>query len=455
MTRVAVIGGGIAGLAAAQRLAEAQVSCTVLERDHRPGGKIVSLSVGGFLVEGGPDCVLSSKPGAVALARSLGIDGLLHGTDPAHRGTFVKRQGRLHPLPEGITGLVPSRIASLLTTRLLSPTGRIRAGLEAFVPRGGGGDESIAQFASRRFGLEAYQWVVEPLLSGVYAGDGEQLSLSATFPQLVRAERDAGGVLRSTWRKRGVPQGERGGFLSFPDGVEHLVRATVARLPAQTLRLGVGARSVTTEGDGFRIRCDDGATDTFDQVIIATPAHVAAELVEDLNPSLAIELSRIPFVSSATVSLGYADAPAFGGSGYVCPRAEGGAAVAVTWSSNKYQGRAPAGGALVRVFLGRAGDERWVDEADDALIAEARRELEKVCGVVQKPVLARVFRWSRGLPQYVIGHLDRMERIAAWLHGLPGLHVAGASYRGVGIPDCITSGWAAADQVLRSLRVPA
>lgn len=453
MTRVAVIGGGIAGLAAAQRLVEAQVSCTVIERDHRPGGKIVSQLVGGFLVEGGPDCFLSSKPGAVALARSLGIDGLLQGTDPAHRGTFVKREGRLHPLPEGITGLVPSRIAPLLTTRLLSPAGRIRAGLEAFVPRGGGGDESIAQFASRRFGLEAYQWVVEPLLSGVYAGDGERLSLSATFPQLARAERDAGGVLRSTWRKRGGPPGERGGFLSFPNGVEQLVRSTVARLPAQALQLGVGVRSVTMEDDAFRIRCDDGATNTFDQVILATPAYITAELVEDLNPSLSIELSRIPFVSSATVTLGYTDAPAFGGSGYVCPRAEGGAAVAVTWSSNKYRGRAPAGGVLVRVFLGRAGDEEWVDEPDDVLIAEARRELETVCGVVQGPALARVFRWSRGLPQYVIGHLDRMERITALLHALPGLHVAGASYRGVGIPDCITSGWAAADQVLRSLRV--
>lgn len=455
MTRVAVIGGGIAGLAAAQRLAEAQVSCTVLERDHRPGGKIVSQQVGGFLVEGGPDSFLSSKPGAVALARSLGIDGLLHGTDPAHRGTFVKRQGHLHPLPEGITGLVPSRLASLLTTRLLSPTGRIRAGLEAFVPRGGGGDESIAQFASRRFGLEAYQWVVEPLLSGVYAGDGERLSLSATFPQLARAERDAGGVLRSTWRTRGTPHGERGGFLSFPDGVEQLVRSTVARLPARTLRLGVGARSVTMEAGGFRVRCDDGATNTFDQVILATPAYITAELVEDLDPSLSIELSRIPFVSSATVTLGYSDAPAFGGTGYVCPRAEGGAAVAVTWSSNKYRGRAPAGSALVRVFLGRAGDERWVDEADDALIAEARHELETVCGVAQPPVLARVFRWPRGLPQYVIGHLDRIDRIAALVHGVPGLHVAGASYRGVGIPDCITSGWAAADEVLHALRVPA
>lgn len=454
MTQVAVIGGGIAGLAAAHRLTESGVSCVVLERDHRPGGKIVSESRGGFLVEGGPDCFLSSKPGGMALARALGIDGQLHGTDPAHRGTFVKRGGRLHPLPEGITGLVPSRLGPLLTTRLLSPTGRIRAGLEAFVPRGGGGDESIAQFASRRFGLEAYRWVVEPLLSGVYAGDGAQLSLSATFPQLARAEREQGGLLRSAWRNRGARQAERGGFLSFPDGIEHLVRSTMGRLPAGTVRLGVGVKRITGAGDGFHIRCDDGESVTAGQVILATPAHVGARLVEDLSPSLSIELSRIPFVSVATVTLGYTDGPAFPGSGYVCPRAEGGAVVAVTWASNKYRGRAPAGAALVRVFLGRAGDEAWVDEADDMLIATARRELAQVCGVDRQPSLARVFRWPRGLPQYVIGHLDRIGRIDAIVRDIPGLHLAGASYRGVGIPDCITSGWTAADAVLHDLRVP-
>lgn len=459
MTRVVIVGGGITGLSAAQRLTAADVSCTVIERDRRPGGKIVSQSVGGFLVEGGPDCFLSSKPGGLALARALGIDGLLHGTDSAHRGTFVKRGGRLHALPQGITGLVPSRLGALLTTRLLSPAGRIRAGLEAFVPRGGasGADESIAQFASRRFGAEAYRWLVEPLLSGVYAGDGAQLSLAATFPQLARAEREAGGVLRSAWRNRGAatPRGERGGFLSFPGGMEQLVRSAVARLPGPTLRLGVDVAGISAGGDGFRIRCADGAVLEAEQVILATPAFVSAGLVEDLSPSLSIELSRIPFVSAATVTLAYRDAPAFRGTGYVCPRAEGGPVVAVTWASNKYRGRAPNGATLVRVFLGRAGDEGWVDEPDEVLIAEARAELARVCGLHADPVLTRVFRWPRGLPQYVVGHLDRVERIAALVHGIPGLHLAGASYRGVGIPDCIASGWTAADAVLRALRVPA
>jgi len=454
MSRVVIVGGGIAGLAAAQRLTAAGVPCTVLERDHRPGGKIVSQSVGGFLVEGGPDCFLSSKPGGMALARALGIDGLLHGTDPANRGTFVKRGGRLHPLPEGITGLVPSRLGPLLTTRLLSPAGRIRAGLEAIVPRGRDRDESIAQFASRRFGAEAYRWVVEPLLSGVYAGDGAQLSLSATFPQLARAEREGGGVLRAAWRHRAASPETRG-FVSFPDGMEQLVRSTVARLPAPALRLGVGVVNISWDGDGFRIRCADGAVLDADRVILATPAFVSAGLVEDLSPALSIELSRIPFVSTATVTLAYRNAPAFRGTGYVCPRAEGGPAVAVTWASHKFRGRAPAGAGSARVFFGRAGDEGWVDQADEVLVAEARAELARVCGVEEEPVLFRVFRWPRGLPQYVIGHLDRMERIGVHVRDIPGLHLAGASYAGVGIPDCIDSGWTAADAVLRALRVSA
>lgn len=463
MTRVLVVGGGITGLAAAQRLAAADVPFALIDREPRLGGKIVTEHVDGFLVEGGPDCFLGSKPGGVAMARALGIDGLLHGTDPAHRGTSIKRGGRLHPLPEGITGLVPSRLGPLLTTPLLSPAGRIRAGLEMFVPRHGDGEESIAQFASRRFGREAYRWVMEPLLSGVYAGDGDRLSLPATFPQLLHAEREGGGILRSAWRGRraraaATALSPRVGFLSLPGGLEQLVRSITARLPADAIYLGVGAREVSRDAGGFRVRLDDDRILEAEQVILATPAFASASLVADLSPALALELSQIPFVSPVTVSLAYPDgsrvAP-FSGSGYVCPRAEGGPVVAVTFASNKFRGRAPAGSVLIRVFLGRSGDEGWVHESDAVLIGEAAREISRVSGAAADPTWARVFRWPRGLPQYVIGHLSRVDRIAGLARGVPGLHLAGASYRGVGIPDCIASGWSAADQVLHAPGVPA
>ena len=454
MTAVAIIGGGIAGLAAAQRLSEAQVPCILIERDRRVGGKIVSRSIGGFL-GGGWARLLS-------LVQARGRDV---GPDPRHRravagdGSHPPRHlceagWSAAPAPRGvITGLVPSRLRPLAHhAPALSRRTEFARGSRRLVPRGGGGDESIAQFASRRFGREAYRWVVEPLLSGVYAGDGARLSLSATFPQLARAERTRAGrgaALRLAHAGCFAVRTRRK-FLSFPDGVEQLIRSTVARLPATTVRLGVAAQSITAQSQGFHIRCDDGATLSAEQGILATPAFVSAALVEDLSPSLSIELSRIPFVSSATVTLAYADGPAFPGSGYVCPRAEGGPAVAVTWASNKYRGRAPDGGALVRVFFGRAGDEGWVDQPDEVLIAEARQELADVCGVDQAPAVTAVFRWPRGLPQYVIGHLDRMERISALVRNIPGVHLAGASYWGVGIPDCITSGWVAADMVLRA-----
>lgn len=447
MKHVVIVGGGIAGLAAAQRLASRDVPFTLLERDARVGGKIITERVDGFLLEGGPDCFLSSKTGGVALARALGVDGLLQGTDPAHRRSYVKRGGRLYPLPEGITGLVPARLGPLLTTRLLSPAGRLRAGLEAFIPRGGSGEESIAQFASRRFGREAYRWVVEPLLTGVFAGDGARLSLAATFPQLSAAERDAGGVLRAAWRRRPA---ERGAFLSFPGGMEQLVSSLVARLPLQAVRTGARAVAVLPTDGGYRVLLEDGEVEA-PHVVLATPAFAAADLVRRLDGDLAGELDRIPFVSTATVLLAYADAPghpSFPGSGYVCPRAEGGAAVAVTWVSNKFRDRAPAGAVLVRVFFGRAGDEGWAGAPDLDLIAAARDEVAGACGLRGEPLHSRIFRWPRALPQYEIGHLDRVERIRSALHRLPGLSLAGASYRGVGIPDCISSGWDAADQTI-------
>lgn len=456
MKPVVIVGGGIAGLAAAQRLASRGVPFTLLERDGRLGGKIVTERVGGFLLEGGPDCFLSSKAGGVALARALGIDGLLQGTEPAHRRAYVKRGGRLYPLPDGITGLVPARLGPLLTTRLLSPAGRIRAGCEAFIPRGGNGDESIAQFASRRFGREAYRWVVEPLLSGVFAGDGARLSLAATFPQLSAAERDAGGVLRAAWRSRrgGGSPSERGAFLSFPGGMEQLVRSLVARLPPLAVRTGARALAILRTGGGYRVRLE-GRDIEADHVILATPAFASADLVRPIDADLAGELAAIPFVSTASVLLAYAPAsgggaalPPFPGSGYVCPRAEGSAVVAVTWVSNKFRDRAPAGGVLVRVFLGRVGDEGWADAPDADLIAAARQEVGQSCRLEGEPLHSRIFRWPRALPQYEVGHLDRVDRIRASVRRLPGLALAGASYSGVGIPDCISSGWDAADQVL-------
>jgi len=451
------VGGGITGLAAAERLAEAGAPFVLVEASPWLGGKIVTERVDGLVIEGGPDCFLAAKPAGLALARSLGLAERLRGTDPAHRRTYVRRGGRLHELPEGLTGLVPSRITPLLRTRVLSPLGRLRAGCELLLPgRAAPDDESIARFVTRRFGAEAYDWLVEPLLSGIFAGDGSTLSLAATFPQLASLEREQGSVLRAMLRRSPprTPGEAPMGFVTPAGGLGELVDALAARLPDDAVRCGTGVTEIAGQGFAYRIALGDGTSLVARRLLLATPAHVSARLLEGLDPVLARELADIPFVSTATVSLAFPTSAVprpFDGYGYVSPRAEGGPIVACTWTSNKFPDRVPAGSVLVRFFIGRTGDEAIVNAPDDRLVDLARNELAQLFGVTAAPALARVFRWPRSIPQYVVGHLARLDRIAGLAAGHPGLLLAGASYRGVGIPDCIASGWAAAQAALTSV----
>jgi len=462
---VVIVGGGITGLAAALRLADADVPFVLYESQHQLGGKIATERVDGYVVEGGPDCMLAAKPAGVAFCRSLGIEDRLRGTNPAFRRTYVQRRGRLHELPQGLTGLVPSRVGPLLKTRILSPLGRVRAGLEAVIPaRKATDEESIAQFVTRRFGREAYDWLVEPLLSGIYAGDGERLSLAATFPQLVDLERTHGSVVRSMLRRR-LQNGRSGtqtptGFVTPAGGLGELVEAATQRLPPESIRCGVTVNTVSIHDDGYTVRLASGERLTAPAVILAAPAFASARLLEALDPGLSSELAAVPFVSTATVSLGFpaAAVPArrrLDGYGYVSPRAEGSPVVACTWTSNKFPDRVPADGVLIRFFIGREGQEEIVTRSDEALVGLARTELARLFGIVSEPRLARVFRWPRGVPQYVIGHQARVARITRLTRRHPGLHLAGASYEGVGIPDCIASGQRAAEAALARLGVMA
>ena len=461
-TGTLIVGGGIAGLAAAQRLAAAGAPFLLVESERRLGGKIATERVDGFVIEGGPDCFLAAKPAGLALARALGIESRLRGTDPTRRRTYVKRGGRLHELPEGITGLVPSRLRPLLTTGILSWPGRLRAGLELFVPRRSAAeDETIAGFVARRFGREAYDWLVEPLLSGIYAGDGSLLSLAATFPQLAQLERTRGSVLRAMLRPQRSPSSAANppaGFVTPAGGLVELVAQIGKRLPPRAVRCGQAVMSIARQQGRFDVQLADGTAVRAERVILATPAHAAAHLLRSPDPELASELAGIPFVSTATVSLAYplADVPEpLDGYGYVSPRAEGGPIVACTWTSNKFPDRVPPGYALIRFFLGRAGAEAVVDQPEHVLQDLARAELARLFGVTATPALMRVFRWRQSIPQYVVGHGARLQRIAGFLERSPGLMLAGASYHGVGLPDCIASGWMAADSALGRMGVAA
>ncbi len=455
---VVVIGGGISGLAAATRLAERldPASVVLIEGESRLGGKIRTERTDGFVLEGGPDCFLASKPAGVELCRQLGIADQLVGTNPALRRSYVKRAGRLHPLPDGITGLVPSRLMPLLTTGVLSLRGRMRAGLELLVPPGtSAAEESVAGFSRRRFGSEAYDWLIEPLLSGIYAGNGEELSLESTFPQLRETELRDGSLLKPLLAARVRSRGAlaaRAGFVTLPGGLGDLVEALTARLTRTPILTGTTVRNVreAVVGRGYLVELPDGRSIESDAVVLATPAHASAALTALLDPDLAGVLRSIPFVSTATVSMAFPRAaiPApLDGYGFVSPRVEGGPLVACTWTSNKFPGRVPPDTVLVRCFVGRAGVDEIVHAEDGVLLGLAREELRKVHGITAMPLVSRVVRWPAGMPQYTLGHRERLARIALRLTAHPGLYLAGASYRGIGIPDCIASGWAAAESI--------
>ncbi|HEX6510426.1 MAG TPA: protoporphyrinogen oxidase [Chloroflexota bacterium] len=452
--RVAVVGAGIAGLAAAHALSRnaPDIETVLIERDRRLGGKIVTERVGGFVIEGGPDSFLSSKPRGLGLAIELELESRLEGPNERMRRTFVLQGGRLHDLPEGLSGLVPSRLEPLLDSDLFSPTGKERLQEEpAIPPRSGSDDEPLASFVRRRFGPEVYDRMIEPLMAGIYAGDGERLSLDATFPQLRRLELEyrslmTGIAATSAQQRQNEPP--RPAFLTPISGMMEIVEAVSARLAHRTrISTGTAVRWLQRHGNGYRMELDDGSVLVADAVVIAIPAHQTGLLLEGMDGALSDALSSIPHESSATVSLAYplsALPQPLNGYGYIIPRQEGRPALASTWTSTKFRHRAPEDFALIRVFLGGAGREHVLDGSDHDLVEAARTELRATLGIVQTPALHRVYRWMQGMPQYTLGHLDRLRMIEECLQELPGIFLAGNAYRGVGIPDCILSGETAA-----------
>jgi len=453
-----VIGGGIAGLAAAYTLerqareVNLPLRLTLLERDHRWGGKILTERTDGFVIEAGPDAFVSTKPWALDLCRELGIAERLQRANADRRKVYSLHGGQLIELPDGLVRMVPSRIGPMLRTPLLSPRGKLRLGLDLLLPaRRADGDESLARFVTRRLGREAYAWLIEPLLSGIYAGDGHRLSLRSTFPYLREWEQRHGSLIRAALaavraRSTSHPDGNaQSVFLTPKAGLAEIVEALLDRLRKADLRHGVDALALLRTAAGYRVDTGDGTKVEADIVILAAPAFDAARLLRGLDPELARLLDAIEYVSTATVSLAFqeADIPRpLDGHGYVIPRAEGRMALACTWTSTKFPHRAPPGKVLLRVFIGRAGQE--IEGSEASLVDIARRELADTLGIHAEPVLARAYRWPRAMPQYNLGHSERLAAIQTQVESLPGIFLAGAAYAGIGIPDCIHSGQQAA-----------
>ena len=451
--KVVVVGGGISGLSAARRLEAStpDVDVVLLERS-KLGGKILTKRVDGFLIEGSADSFLSRKERGIALCKELGLDGELIGRRPENARSYVRRGDQLHPLPGGLTGMIPTDVDRLRESPLLSADGRERLAGELDIPPApAGGDESIASFVSRRLGREAYENLVEPLMTGIYGGDGEQLSLQATFPNLRALEIEHGSVLRGLASQAPGEPG-RPPFVSLRGGMDSLITTLGRSLDRTTIHGRARGTSVRRLSGRYVVDGTFGQIQA-DAVVIATPAFVTAQLLAGLDPELAGLHEEIPYASSSVVSLAYRreDVPHdLDGYGYVVPRAQKSDVLACTWSSSKWEERAPAGFVLLRVYVGHDASRL----STDRLGALARDELRVLAiDPLLEPVLSRVDRWPRGMPQYVLGHPERLERIEAALERHPGLALAGAAYRGVGIPDCIHSGEQAARAVAESLAI--
>ncbi len=469
---VVVVGGGIAGLSAAFYLRRNApwAEVVVLESDSRWGGKITTERVpcdgGQFIIEGGPDTFLATKPHAVNLCKELGLERRLHGTNPDMKNTYVLHNGRLLPLPDGLAMMIPSDVSSILQSRLLSWPAKLRMGLDFLLPaQPANGEESLGAFVSRRLGREAYENLIEPLMSGIYAGNGDRLSLASTFPYLRDLELEYGSIARGaseTRRKHSgngrKVQGSRSAFLTPTTGLAEIVEALVARLENDgvALKLHTRVRRVTGTADGYQLELADGSMLECEAVILATAAPVSGTLVSALDPELSRALASIPYSSTATISLAYRQSDLrrpLDGYGYVIPRREGRRALACTWTSTKFPHRAPADYALIRVFVGRAEEELPLSEGE--LLALAKEEARLTLGIQAEPLVWRAFRWERAMPQYNLGHPDIIARIEAGLARHPGLALAGNGYRGIGIPDCIRSGELAAGAVLERVGIKA
>lgn len=472
ITRIAIIGGGITGLAAAHRLVtrSKNIEVTLLESSNRLGGIIRTEEADGFLMELGPDSFITNKPAGLRLCKDLGFADQLISTDARHRRSLVLRNGRPLAVPDGFMLMAPAKPWAILTTPVLSLTGKARLLAEAFVGRGTPrSDESLASFVTRRFGKEALDRLVQPLVGGIYTSDPEKLSLRATMPRFLDMEQSHGSVIRATLAEQksvaskevASGSGARYGlFTTAAKGLSDLILALERSLRTDgrvRFRLGCPVQEVMPPekpGDSWRVAAGSAGTlESYDAVIVTQPTHVAARFLKHHSLSkLAGLLNRIEYASSAIVVSGHSlsdftyPMDAFG---LVIPAIEKRKILAVSFSSRKFADRAPEGQILLRTFVGGAMQPELLQMDDDCLIGAVNQELKSIFGMQSAPLFSEVVRYEKAMPQYHVGHLDLVAQIEAAQSAFPGLHLAGSAYHGVGIPDSIASGQSAADAILK------
>jgi len=449
-----IVGGGISGLATAYYLAKGGSPATILESRPRLGGVIQTETIDGCTLDTGPDSFLSIKPAALDLIAELGLSGDVIGSNDHLRITYVRKGGRLLPLPDGLMMMVPTKILPLLTTPLLSPATKFRMGMELLrAPKMKPGDESVADFVREHYGQEAVDYLAEPLLSGIYGGDPRSLSVTAVLPRFVELAAKYGSLTRGVLAARAqAPKAHSPAplFRTLKGGLGQLVDAVQASIRDRVAVRQARAETVERTAAGFRVRLEGEWLETA-RVVLACEAHSAATLLATLDPRLAELMGQVPYSSSMTVAVGF-DAADFArlpsGFGFLVPKRERRRLVACTWVGTKFSHRVPEGKVVARCFLGGMEDAGVLAESDEAVAAAVLAELRDIAGVTAPPRFTRIARWPRGMAQYTVGHPARLAELQARLAAIPGLHVAGNAYQGIGIPDCIRMGRAAAEKIL-------
>lgn len=478
MKNIIIIGGGAAGLGAALKVKRAadeghDVAFTLVERAERPGGKIATEYIpdewGGasdarFVIDGGPDCFLTEKPAVHRIAKDIGIFEDELPTDDSRKKTWILSRGKLFEMPDGVMMFAPTKLVPFATTGLFSWPGKIRMGLDLLIPRrtrwaegetAADHDETLESFIVRRMGRECLDRMAEPLVGGVHASDPAKMSLAATFPRLLEMEQKYGSMIggfvdarkKVAAMKKKYPAKPgakpRTFFTSFTAGMQELTDTMAHAAGRQSIRTGVAAESLAQVGDRWSVRLSDGSNIEGDAVIVATESWAAEPLMRSVDTAIADALAAIPSSSSATVSIGFRESEVginMDAFGVLCPEVEGRALMAATYSSTKWPGRAPEGKVLLRGFVGGPHNQKIMEKSDEELAAIVLDEMQAILGVTGTPLFSRVWRWRLGMPQYTIGHLDRVNTIETRCAETPGLALAGGSYRGVGIPNCIESG---------------
>ena len=467
MTRIAIIGAGISGLATAHaiewlaRERGLSVDTLVLESEPRTGGKIWSIKEEGYLCEWGPNGFLDSKPMTLELCDRLGIRSELARSNDNARKRYIYSAGELHRLPENGP--------MFLQSRLISWPGKLRLAGELFVPpRRDGADETLAEFARRRLGPEALDKLIGPMVSGIFAGDPETMSLKSCFPRICELEQEYGGLLRAMLKLAKQKKAQRkagkdvasaagpGGVLtSFVDGIQALTDATAVRL-AGTVRTGATVTGLQRRDGGWELTLASGEKLEAEQVVAAVPAYVLAGLLQPIDRALGELVAGIPYATMNVICCGYEReriARDLDGFGYLIPRKEGRSILGTLWDSSIFPQRAPAGHVLLRSMMGGATNPAAIKLSDDQVLAKVMADLRDIMGITDRPDFVRIFRHPQAIPQYLAGHARRLAAISDGLQAHPGLVVTGNAFFGVGLNDCVHAANRAAEQVVKQLSV--